>query len=281
MRRARRKPMPDFTRGADRRRAGAADWRSVGARCRAAAGRAWTTEVASGFQPGTARRSPHRGATLVDIDLPNAGAAIPTYYLVATAEASSNLARYDGVRYGFRAPAERPGEICARMYRRSSRDGVRRRGQAAHHARHLRPERRLLRRVLPEGAAGADAHPARLRPRVRARRPGGDADQRRLRRSGLASASPIPSRCIWPTSSRSARIWPVCRRSACPCGFTREGSAGRTAADGSARSTKRRCCAPPTPTSATPSGRQASCTTHEPAVPARLSAMVILRCCND
>src|SRR5258706_766848 len=47
-----------------------------------------------------------RGATVVDIELPNAGAAIPVYYLVATAEASSNLARYDGVRYGFRAKPE-------------------------------------------------------------------------------------------------------------------------------------------------------------------------------
>ena len=47
-----------------------------------------------------------RGASLVDIDLPNAAAAIPVYYLVATAEASSNLARYDGVRYGFRARGE-------------------------------------------------------------------------------------------------------------------------------------------------------------------------------
>jgi aspartyl-tRNA(Asn)/glutamyl-tRNA(Gln) amidotransferase subunit A len=45
------------------------------------------------------------GATLVDVDLPHASAAIPVYYLVATAEASSNLARYDGVKYGFRAPA--------------------------------------------------------------------------------------------------------------------------------------------------------------------------------
>jgi aspartyl-tRNA(Asn)/glutamyl-tRNA(Gln) amidotransferase subunit A len=43
------------------------------------------------------------GAALVDVELPYAGAAIPVYYLVATAEASSNLARYDGVRYGFRA----------------------------------------------------------------------------------------------------------------------------------------------------------------------------------
>ncbi|HEV3140549.1 MAG TPA: Asp-tRNA(Asn)/Glu-tRNA(Gln) amidotransferase subunit GatA [Vicinamibacterales bacterium] len=44
-----------------------------------------------------------RGATLVDVDLPHASHAIATYYLVATAEASSNLARFDGVRYGFRA----------------------------------------------------------------------------------------------------------------------------------------------------------------------------------
>ena len=44
-----------------------------------------------------------RGATLVDVALPHAKHAIPVYYLVATAEASSNLARYDGVRYGFRA----------------------------------------------------------------------------------------------------------------------------------------------------------------------------------
>ncbi len=47
-----------------------------------------------------------RGATLVDVDLPHACFATPVYYLVSTAEASSNLARYDGVRYGFRAKDE-------------------------------------------------------------------------------------------------------------------------------------------------------------------------------
>ena len=52
-----------------------------------------------------------RGATLVDVLLPHADYAIPVYYLVATAEASSNLARYDGVRYGFRAaPGTRPSQ---------------------------------------------------------------------------------------------------------------------------------------------------------------------------
>ena len=43
------------------------------------------------------------GATLVDVALPNAALGIPVYYVVASAEASSNLSRFDGVRFGFRA----------------------------------------------------------------------------------------------------------------------------------------------------------------------------------
>jgi aspartyl-tRNA(Asn)/glutamyl-tRNA(Gln) amidotransferase subunit A len=63
------------------------------------------------------------GATLVDIDLPYASAAIPVYYLIATAEASSNLARYDGVRYGFRADPG-PGDRDLRtMYARTRARG--------------------------------------------------------------------------------------------------------------------------------------------------------------
>jgi aspartyl-tRNA(Asn)/glutamyl-tRNA(Gln) amidotransferase subunit A len=45
----------------------------------------------------------HEGAEIIDIDLPHAGHGIAAYYLIATAEASSNLARFDGVRYGRRA----------------------------------------------------------------------------------------------------------------------------------------------------------------------------------
>jgi aspartyl-tRNA(Asn)/glutamyl-tRNA(Gln) amidotransferase subunit A len=62
------------------------------------------------------------GATIVDIDLPHAKAAIPVYYLVCTAEASSNLARYDGVKYGYRATLGR-GDGLRTMYERSRDEG--------------------------------------------------------------------------------------------------------------------------------------------------------------
>ena len=60
------------------------------------------SEVAEGLEHALAVLC-ERGATLIDVDLTYADAAIPVYYLVATAEASSNLARYDGIRYGYRA----------------------------------------------------------------------------------------------------------------------------------------------------------------------------------
>jgi aspartyl-tRNA(Asn)/glutamyl-tRNA(Gln) amidotransferase subunit A len=56
------------------------------------------------------------GAEIKPISLPHTRYAIPTYYVIATAEASSNLARFDGVRYGFRAPHS---DTLAGMYRKT------------------------------------------------------------------------------------------------------------------------------------------------------------------
>jgi len=57
-----------------------------------------------------------QGCEIVEVSLPHTQYAIPAYYIVATAEASSNLARFDGVRYGYRAKDVRN---LSEMYRRS------------------------------------------------------------------------------------------------------------------------------------------------------------------
>jgi aspartyl-tRNA(Asn)/glutamyl-tRNA(Gln) amidotransferase subunit A len=60
------------------------------------------------------------GCTVQPVSLPHTKYAIPVYYLIATAEASANLARFDGVRYGYRSPAS---ENLAAMYRHSRDEG--------------------------------------------------------------------------------------------------------------------------------------------------------------
>ena len=59
------------------------------------------------------------GAEILDISLPNTNYALPTYYIVAPAEASSNLARYDGVKYGFRSK----GKNLIDMYEKTRSEG--------------------------------------------------------------------------------------------------------------------------------------------------------------
>jgi aspartyl-tRNA(Asn)/glutamyl-tRNA(Gln) amidotransferase subunit A len=72
-------------------------------------------------QVGTAIRTLEGlGATIKEITLPHTAYAVATYYVICTAEASSNLARYDGVKYGFRAPGAK--ELMA-MYQETRAQG--------------------------------------------------------------------------------------------------------------------------------------------------------------
>jgi aspartyl-tRNA(Asn)/glutamyl-tRNA(Gln) amidotransferase subunit A len=76
-------------------------------------------EVRAAIEAGIARLKA-AGCTIKPVSLPNTKYAIPTYYLVATAEASANLARFDGVRYGYRSPSS---ENLSGMYRHSRDEG--------------------------------------------------------------------------------------------------------------------------------------------------------------
>src|SRR5262249_57674829 len=60
------------------------------------------------------------GAKRVPVELPNSGLSVPAYYVIAPAEASSNLSRFDGARYGYRA---KDYADLADMYRRTRAEG--------------------------------------------------------------------------------------------------------------------------------------------------------------
>ncbi len=76
------------------------------------------TEITSFWDKGAAMLR-EAGAEIVDISLPHTEYALPTYYIIAPAEASSNLARYDGVRFGLRVP----GDNLIEMYEKTRGQG--------------------------------------------------------------------------------------------------------------------------------------------------------------
>jgi aspartyl-tRNA(Asn)/glutamyl-tRNA(Gln) amidotransferase subunit A len=84
--------------------------------------------LAQGVEPGVResfdaalRLAEGMGATLREVELPHAGYGLPAYYIIAPAEASSNLARFDGVRYGLRV--EEAGDTVVDMYERTRAAG--------------------------------------------------------------------------------------------------------------------------------------------------------------
>jgi len=76
-------------------------------------------EVAAAVKAAVARCR-ELGAEVVDVSLPHTRYAVATYYILASAEASANLARFDGVRYGHRAAA---GDTPIEMYKRTRAEG--------------------------------------------------------------------------------------------------------------------------------------------------------------
>lgn len=104
------------------------------------------------------------GATLVDVSLAESELTVPTYYVIALAEASSNLSRFDGVRYGHRAEADELDELYERTRAEGFGDEVKRRIMlgtyalsAGYYDAYYRKAQQL-RRIISEDFAAAFEH---------------------------------------------------------------------------------------------------------------------------
>jgi len=180
------------------------------------------------------------GAVVSEISLPNSPLSVPTYYVVAPAEASSNLARFDGVRYGHRAEGAKTLE---ELYKKSRGEGfgaeVQRRimigtyvlSHGYYDAYYLKAQkvRRLIYDDFKRAFANVDVVLGRLR---------------RMLPSSLVPRPMIRWRCISTTSTPSPRTLPAFLQCRSPAASPT--SAGGLAADGQLfrRSAAAKCRAP-------------------------------------
>ena len=156
------------------------------------------------------------GAEIVEISLPHTDYAVATYYIIATAEASANLARFDGIRYGARVDGKRSGGALQQNARR----GFRRGSETPHHPGHLRFEQRLLRRLLFARPKSPHAHPQGFSRRRLKRWMRSSRRPRRRRRSRSAKNRTTRCKCILSDIfTISCNLAGICGISV-PCGFT-------------------------------------------------------------
>jgi len=115
-----------------------------------------------------------QGAEIVEVNLPHTEYAIAVYYIIATAEASANLSRFDGVRYGARVPGEDPIDMVGKTREQGFGEEVKRRvilgtyvlSSGYHDAYYLRAQkaRTLLRRDFDQAFTRCDAIVAPVAP---------------------------------------------------------------------------------------------------------------------
>ncbi len=166
------------------------------------------------------------GAEIVEVSLPHTEYAVAVYYIIATAEASANLARFDGVRYGHRA---KDTSGLLELYGKTREEGFGVGGQAAHHPRDVRAQLRVSRRVLPARAEGPHADPAAISSGRLKKWTRSFARPRRCRRSRSGERTQDPlAMYLADIFTIAANLGGVCGVSL-PCGFAQGENTGGNA----------------------------------------------------
>ena len=164
-------------------------------------------------QPSTPRSRGIRkaGRQAGAVSLPRTELSVPVYYILAPAEASSNLSRFDGVKVRPpRRQVRRPQRHVQKTRAEGFGDEVKRRIMIGAYV-----VRRLLRRLLPAGAEDPPHDRRRLPGRLQGLRATSSPARPRRRRPGPLAARPTGQATTWPTSSPCPPRWPVYPVSAC------------------------------------------------------------------